>query len=319
MIVTSTMIGLDYFISDITTALLSFNKLRWYRSRTGRSGVYEAMTSAAAAPATLTGAKEPHAVHGKMLSFKVNGVTTVNVTFSAANPVTTAQAVTAINGATGLVVASNAAGYLVLTTVATGTGASIEILASDAAPYLGFLTGDAALGTAADATLVSGTHQYFVTDLNGSVTDFYAVELRNSSTSEVAPLSVGFAATRPQGIPKTETVPCFVRLTDMTGYPLQGAEISIHNAFVPNQTTVANKMWTMFRHAITMVTDQDGYAETRLLKGAVIDVNIGGTGMTRRVTVPTTSDSVDLLDPALNTTDEFGIQEPDINFAIRSS
>jgi hypothetical protein len=48
-------------------------------------------------------------------------------------------------------------------------------------------------------------------------------------------------------------------------------------------------------------------------------MSIDGTGFVRRIAIPTTGDSVDLLDPALVTRDEFGIHEANIDFAIRTS
>lgn len=319
MLVTSTPLQMDYFIADIATALLTFNRARWYRSRSGAAGTFEAATASTAQPATMRGAVEPHGVSGKTLNLRINGSTLVDVTFSDPDPVSTAQAIAEIEAATALLNGVDDAGVLVLETVATGSGASIEVLGGDAAPYLGLIVNGAAIGLDADTTLSAGVHQYFYTDQNSSEDFWYAVELRNSATPALAPLSVAFPASRVQGVPKTEVVPCFVRLTDPTGYPLNGRRINLVNGYVPNKVQAGNFSWAIFRHSVQMTTNEQGYAETRLLKNLVIDVVVEGTGVIRRIQIPSGVDSVDLLDPTLVVEDEFGIAEPDIDFAIRTS
>jgi hypothetical protein len=317
--VTAIPLTMDYFIADLTTFLVTYNRLRWYRSRGGENGAYEAATAATAQVATLRGDVEPHNIEGKTLLLKVNGTTEVSVTFVSTNPVTTAEAAAEIELASGLINAVDDDGELVITTAATGSGASIEVLESDAAPYLGLVVGDAVIGLDADSTVTSASHQYFYTDQNSDAEFWYKVEFLHATTGDVSELSIPFVATRAQGVPKSETVPCYVRLTDMTGYPLVGQTVSLHNAFIPNSVTSGNKTWKIFRDAIKLTTDDDGYAETRLLRGLVVDVNIGGTGVIRRIQIPTTGTSVDLLDASLSVEDEFGIAEPNIDFAVRTS
>lgn len=319
MLVTSTPLQMDYFIADITSALLTFNRARWYRSRSGLAGTYEAATAATAQPAVMRGDVEPHNVNGKTLNLRVNGSVLVDVTFSDPNPVTTAQVVAEIEGASALLNGIDDSGVLELRTVATGSGASIEVLGGDAAPYLGLIVGGEAIGLDVDTTLSSGVHQYFYTDQNSAESFWYAVELRHSVNPVLAPLSAGFAASRGQGVPKTEVVPCFVRFTGPTGYPLCGRRITLVNGYVPNRVSASNKNWVIFRHSIQLTTDAQGYAETRLLKGLVIDVVVEGTGVIRRIQVPEDADSVDLLDPTLVVEDEFGIAEPNIDWAVRTS
>lgn len=317
MVVTHTPLTLAYFIRDLTGALATFNRLVWYRSRTGQNGLYEQATDLTAGPAVLVAHKSgPHALNGKTLVFTVNGVTQVSVPFTGPDPVTTTAAATAINGATGLVVASaDADDQLVLTTVATGSGASIEIDESDAAPYVGFDIGDAAIGIDVDNTLVSGTYQYFYTDQNSDDSFFYKVRLFNSTTLQVSDFSVPIPASQIPVIPYAQTLVAFIKLADIAGRPLAGRVVSLTNTFLPNKVDG----FGIFRNAKEMTTDATGYAETRLLRGMQLDVAISGSDFVRRITVPTTGDFIDLLDPALVSEDEFGIQQPDIDFAVRTS
>lgn len=316
--VTKLPIQLSYFIADITTALLSYDRMRWHRSRSGQLGLYEAATAPVAAPATILGTLEqPHQVNGKTLSLRIGGTSTINITFADPDPVTTAQVVSAINGATMLVVASDAGGYLRLTTAATGSGASIEILDSAAAPYLG-LYGDA-VGIDVDTIIVGGTHEYFYTDQNSDEDFWYRIELINSSTLTSTGLSVPFQANASSRVPVSYTIACYIRLAGLTGLAMEGRRITFHNAFVPNTVTTPSLRWGLFRHYAEMITDRNGYAEIRLIRGMTVDFVVDGTDFVRRIVVPTTGDAVDLLSPALSAEDEFGIQEANVDFAVRTS
>lgn len=320
-VVTNQPIQLSYFVQDITSALLTYNRLRWHRSRTGQYGTYEPATAPVPTPAVLVGSSAgPHQLNGKTLSFKVNGITTVNVLFTDPDPVTTAQVVAAIALATPLVVAADdGSGRLQLTSVITGTGASIEILSSDGAAFLGFAAGDGAVGQDSDTILVSGTHEYFYTDQNSDREFWYRVEFRHSVTLQTTGLGVPFPANKVQQVSKSLTIVGYVRLSDMSGFPIECRRVTFANPFLPNTVLDQNTRWGVFRHYAQISTDRNGYAEIRLLRGMTVDVSIDGTGFVRRIQIPTTGDVIDILDPTLVVQDEFGIQEPQIDFAIRTT
>lgn len=319
MIVTQQPLNLSYFISDITSALALYDRIRWWRSRTGVGGLYEAATAAAAGPAVLDGSADSlHQLNGKTLSFKVNGVTVVDVLFSDIDPVTTSQVVTAVTSATGLVIPTSVGGRLRLTAVATGSVASIEILECDAAPYLGFDVGAAAVGLDADTVLSSGVHEYFELDNNSSTTFFYRVELRSSVTSQTTGLGPAFAP-EPPGIPDTNRIWAYINLLDPTGRPIEDRVITLANPFLPNTVVVGSTTYGVFRQYAQMRTNNVGYAQIRLIRGMQVDINVDGSDFTRRLLIPTSGDSVDLLSPSLVVDDEFGIQQPDIDFAVRTS
>lgn len=319
-VVTKQPIELSQFIPDITTALLTYNRLRWWRSRTGQYGLYEQATADTAQAAALTGAlTTPHQISGKTLSFMVDGVTQVDVVFTDPDPVTTAQAVAEIIGVTALVVPTDDSGKLKLTTATTGTSASIEILDGDANPFLGFSEGDAAVGQGVDSTLASGTHEYLFTDQNSDPEFWYRTELIHDTTMVTAGLGVPFIAGSPAAVSKAQTIVCYMRLSDMGGKPVVCRKISFSNPFLPNTVVDQNLTWGVFRHYTEMITNSDGYAEIRLLRGMEVDVSVEGSNFIRRIKIPTTGDSVDLLDASLVAEDEFGIQEPDIDFAVRTT
>jgi hypothetical protein len=319
-VVTNQPIQLSYFVQDITSALLTYNRIRWHRSRSGQNGLYSAATATLPTTASLVGtAVTPHQINGKTLTFKVGGTSTVSVTFANPDPVTTAQAATAINAATPLVVASDDGGYLRLTTVTTGSISSVEITGGSAAPFLGFSVGDGAVGQDQDTILVAGTHEYFYTDQNSDRDFWYRVEFFNTVSGQTTGLGVPFPANQVQRLPSSKTIVGYVRLSDLSGYPIEGRRITFANVFLPNTVIDQNTRWGIFRHYAQMETDRNGYAEIRLIRGAQLDISIDGTGFVRRILVPSTGDVVDLLDPALVVQDEFGIQEPQIDFAIRTT
>lgn len=316
-VVTRTPLTLAYVIPDITDVLLTFDRLVWLRSRTGPDGIYDPATAPALAPAVLKGTSlGPHALSGKTMSFRVNGVTQVDVLFAGADPYTTTAAAADINLATPLVIASvSSDDRLVLTTVALGSGASIEILSSEGAISVGYQTGDASIGVDLNLVLAGGTYQYFYTDQNSSSDFWYKVRYLNSLSLVMSELSTPFTADNAQVVPYSETAVGFVRLCDLRGRALSDRSITIANMFLPN--TVAG--YNSFRHFETIVTDKTGYVEIRLLKGAELDVAVEGTNFVRRIKVPSNVDVFNLFDPSLVTVDEFGIQQPNIDFAIRLS
>lgn len=320
MSVTNQPIQLSYFVADIAVALATYSRLRWHRSQTGQYGLYSPVTAALPQAAVVDGsAVEPHQINGKTLNFRVNGTTTVSVVFSDPDPVSTAQAVVAIGMATPLVVASDVGGLLRLTSVLTGSIGSIEILEGDANPYLGFETGSGATGKDADTILLPGVHEYLYTDQSSDRDYWYRTEFYHHATARSSGLGVPFPALKAQSVAIAKTVACHIRLSDMTGFPLVGRCITLFNPFLPNTVVDQSVRWGIFRHYAQMMTDSNGYAEIRLLRGMTLDISIGGTGFVRRIQIPATGDAVDLLDPVLVTTDEFGIQEPSVDFAIRTS
>lgn len=316
-IVTQMPLTLSFFISDIATALADFNRLRVLRSRNGADGIYEEATTAAAQPAHIQGVlAEPHRLNGKSLVLRINGVSTLTIPFAGADPYSTAAVISDIAAVTSLVVGTaGPLGELILTTATTGTNSSVEVLECSAAPFLGFQTGDAGIGTDTDVVLAPNTHEYRYTDRASSMDFVYKFQLRSSSTLEVSKLSVPVPASQAQSVDYANTIACFIRLMDSSGVPLAGRKVTFSNVHLPN--IVAGR--GVFRQYTSMSTDRDGYAEARLLRGMLVDVGIEGTNFTRRLQIPTTGDAVDLLDASLVAEDEFGIQRPNINFAIRTS
>lgn len=316
-IITRQAVAQSYFIANLDT-LSPYDVIRWYRSRNGQAGPYEAATDIEAEPASLQGTHAgPHAVNGKSLNFQLD-LDEYEVEFTDADPVSTDDVVAAINTAVGAPVAYNNDEYLAFS-YGEGSASSIEILGGDAAPYLGLQADQQAIGLDAHTALDSETHEYFWTDSQGSSTWWYRAELYNTETEATAGLSPAFVSAPSTRVAYDQTVMAYIRLSDLSGKPIAGRRITVHNVFRPNTATDSTGTWGIFRHYAQVETDSSGYAEIRLLRGARVDFSVDGTGFIRRIEVPEDVDAVDLLDPDLVVEDEFGIAQPDIDFAVRTS
>lgn len=319
MRITNQLITQVFLVPEIGNKLLQFDSLRWYRSTSGQLGYYEPMTDTVAGPAVLQAQQVSRALAGEKLTLRINGTLLIDLPFTGPDPIDVADVALQLSSISTLIEASGVEGVLTLRTIGVGTGASIEVLASEGARRLGFLTGEAAAGTNTDSALSPGVSEYRQNDYQSGPATWYTVEFRNSQTGVISLRSIAFPSRLQEAVPLNQLIGCFVRLCDLSGRPLGGRRISIHNVFIPNKVSGDGKSWGVFRQYEELVTDPNGYAEVLLVRGAWVDVNIMGTGFTRRIQVPTIGTLVDLLDPALDPRDEFGVQKNDYDFAIRTT
>lgn len=94
----------------------------------------------------------------------------------------------------------------------------------------------------------------------------------------------------------------FVRLVGPDGQPVANRKISFHNTWTqPVALTVQGRLF-MGGHQVSMETDADGYAETRLLRGMEVEVVVDGTGYVRVITIPdkVAEDLIHLLSDVLD-------------------
>lgn len=314
-VATNTRIQQNHVVAD-TTLFSLWTTMRWYRAPK-KTGPFEACTQAAVGPATLLFVPITTVLTGKILSLSVNGVPN-SMTITGPDPVTPASLAAQIHSAFPAVTATGDATSVTLSTTLTGTAASIAVLSCDAAPFLGLISGTAALGVDVDATLNSAVAQYFLNDQQSASTYFYCVEFWNGA--EKSERSVPVKSRPTASIPVSSMVTCYLRLASLSGLPLPERDVTIHNVFLPNTITASGIEWGLFRQYEEKKTDVNGYVEFQLVSGAVIDVNIGGTGVVRRVTVPDdTSAPLNLLGPIAGANDEFEIQQQNVDFAIRTT
>ena len=315
--VTNTPLTTSYFLRDISLALQTYSRMRWFRSPT-QDGLFVPISAAAAEPAELIiPARQRYAAAGLDLELLVSGVE-VTVTFSGTDPLEAADLQADLDAEELLESEVLGDGSVAIRTVTTGTGATLEVVGGDGAAGVHLSTGVAAIGSEADTVLVAGVHEYLLTDQQSSIDYWYRVQFLHHTSSVMSPRSVAFPVGQPQRTPWESTISGFIRIADMSGAPIPGREVVIHNSHTPNRTGASGE-WGVFRGYLKLVTDRNGYAEVRLLRGIKVEVSVTGSGFVRTIVVPDEGDVFDLLDPSLVSDDEFGIQEPRVDFALRTS
>jgi hypothetical protein len=321
MQVTNVRIEQAFVIPDVTVLMPAFDHLRWYRSTTGPTGLFAPATGPVATAAQLKGVAVTRALAGTTFRIRAAGAAELSLELGP-DPVELVSVAAALSAlGAGFVTAVASGPELTITTSLTGSFATLEVLECSAAGLLGFVPGEVAVGLDADSALVPGEGMYRLIDFQSSPAFYYRTAAVKGSVQ--APMSAPFPSRPVEAVPLDNLVGCFVRLCDLQGRPLGGRRVYIHNVFMPNKTedALSGRAWGVFRQFEEIVTDSNGYASLFLLRGAVVDVTISGTGFTRRLVIPEALSitQCDLLDATLSTRDEFGVQHPSIDFAIRTT
>jgi len=320
MTVTGQPISVSFIVDDIVNVLPLYDRLRWFRGRNGPNGEFEATTAPTPQPAVLTsGTGVFGGLNGKRLKLQVDGAVDVGITFSSPNPVDAASAASEINSSSAFLSATNVDNRVVMSSVSTGSSASIVVVEGTDAFEFGWAVGQSALGRDTDFTLIPGVYEYIYTDQNSDPSYWYRTQFWHSSGVQHSTQSVSFPSNAVDHVSLTNTITGFLRLTDLSGRPIECRKITFFNTFSPNTVEDSGKRWGSFRHSVEVFTNRNGYAEVRLLRGLDVDMAIDGTGYIRRLKIPTTGDAIDLLSPELSTRDEFGIRTPTIEYAVRTS
>lgn len=317
MPVTSTNIPIRIFVDDITGILALYDEIRIWRSTGDQFGPWSLIAGSAGVASILGDSRnDPFLLAGKTLELRLHGVTVVPVTFSSSpDPYPAAVAAVDIDTALGVLgTASVVSGQILIQTALTGTEASIEIAGGTGYSYLGFQSYDYGIGTDDAVVLVPGQQDYDYIDHNGDTDYWYRTQFRNSVSGSVSEFSVPFPANKIQQLPSTELITGTCRLVDLKGFALQNQEIHVYNLFEPSQRSG----YTIFGMDEYLKTDTRGEAEISLVRGSLVEVAWVGTSVRRRIRVPTTGASFDLLDASL-AEDNFGIHIPAIRLSERRS
>lgn len=315
--VTGTQIPLSFFVGDIIEVVSQYNRLQVRRSTGNQDGPWEVIAGTSATSATMLGSNkgQPYALAGKTLILRFNSLTTIPITFAGLDPYTAAGAAAEISVALGVTgTAVDDGGYVRITSAATGTASSVEIYGGDAYANLGFQVDSFGLGTDAHLTLVGGTTDYSYTDDNGSHSYWYSSRYYNSDTGLATDWFSPFPANYVQKISSAALIAATCKLVDLKGNALVGQRIIISNVFEPSKYS----SYGVFGLTETLSTNSEGEATIRLIRGSLVEVAFESTGVVRRIRVPTTGTSFDLLDGSL-ADDQFGIHVPVVRIAERRS
>lgn len=314
MPVTGTVINLHLFVNDIAAVIASYDEMQVYRSEVGPDGPWTQIAGTASVAQVLgDNTSEPFLINGKTLLLKFNNLTTFTTTFVSVDPADAAAVAAEIDAVvtgTGTAIASG--GRVLVSSVLMGTQASVEVTGGTGYANLGFQLADFGLGTTDAITLVAGTQDYSFSDYNGSADYWYRTRYYNSGSGAASEFSVPMPATAVRRLPSTDLITGTCSLIDLRGNALANQDVVVVNLWEPS----IHSGYGVFGCEERVTTDADGYAEVTVIKGSLIDVFFPGTSVRRRIRVPDTGSSFDLLGSGL-AEDEFGIQVPVLRVAER--
>lgn len=274
-----------------------FDSIEVWRSRGVEGGPYEELTGDLWRGARLprVGLNPPEApetgptvnVVGLKLEFLLNEKTTVAITFTGSDPLTFSQAAAQITtqslGRLRAWVDENV--KLVVETAEPGTSATLRVIASDVASFLGLPTtapDDFAFGTEARLQLLGGVNSYNFSDKAGARTYFYKTRFRNRFSNTASEFSATYSALA-VGVDSASIVLGYLELIGLDGKPLEGIEVALRSPFVGQ--LVSGKL--VAGQDLMRKTDADGYVEFTLARGQTYTLSISGTNIAKEINTPT--------------------------------
>jgi len=295
-----------------------FDQVVVWRSRGAEGGPYEELTANMwrGARLPLTGLDQPSVfvapaavnVVGKVLKFLVNEKDTISITFTGVKPLTQAQAAAQIAtqslGRLRSWVDTNV--KLVVETAEPGTGATLRVIASDAASFLGLPTtapDDLSFGKEARLTLTGGTGRYLFSDKAGSSNYFYRTRFRNRFNNTASEFSPVYGASEQISVDPANIVAGYLDLVGLDGKSLVGIEVSLRAPFIGQ--LVAGKL--VAGQDLMKKTDADGHVEFTLMLGQKYVLAISGTNIAKEIEAPTDTNvtSFLLVDDDFSTQDDY--------------
>lgn len=293
-----------------------FDCIEVWRSRSTEGGPYVELTgqawSGARLPAVgtdpVTGGPSGSNVNvaGLTLELLLNEQDLLGVTFTGANPLTKAQAAAQIQSQSlgRLRAWVDASARLVVETVEPGTGATLRVISSDAAAFLGLPLAEPdsfVFGREARVLTVPGQSVYTFNDRSGSSSYFYRTRFRNRMNSTVSEFSQPYTAEQIIGVDPANVVVGYLDLVDSAGRMLTGIEVSLRSPF--EGKLIAGRL--VAGQDLMKKTDARGHVEFTMMRGQTYVVSIAGTNIAKEIVAP--------ADPAVSSfllvDDTFGTQQ----------
>lgn len=310
-------ISITVAVDDVNEVLEAYDQIQIHRSMDGIGGSYSDITASSPSAAVVAGTNDaPFTLNGTTLTIRVDDGANQAVTVETADPVFIDQLVTELEDKlTGVTVENGGTGNLSLTSGTEGTASIIEIVSGTALTPLG-LTAEKTTGKDRRITLQEDYTEFTFTDNGGDTSYYYKVRYYNSLTSQASDFSDPIVGSQSSPI-TSDLILATIDLVNLNGTPLSGKLITVSNSYDSDSLVVSS--YGVLGSSIEFYTDASGHGEVNLVKGTVVDVSIAGSGVTRRITVPSSGVTFDLMASVAAADDIFQIQTPDIPDAIRRS
>lgn len=313
-----TSIAVTIAVDDATTALESYDQIQVHRSTAGVGGPYEDITADTPSEAYIAGTIDaPFTLNGLDLTIRIDGGANQTATIEEADPVYIDPLVDELAGKfTDVTVSNGGTGNLLFTSNRTGTQSIVEIVGGTALTALGLTAGDKVTGKDRRLLIQENYTEFTFVDNGGDTSYYYKIRYYNSDTGVTSDFSDAIPAEQVSPL-SANLITAEVDMVGLDGVPLGNRTITISNVYNPNYMVVST--YGVFGNVVELTTDASGHGEIDLVMGSTVDVSISGTGITRRISVPTSGTSFNLLASVAAADDIFQIQTPNIPNAIRRS
>jgi hypothetical protein len=311
-------IKITFEVAELANVLALYDKMQVQRSEAGPPTYPDSKFITGPTPTVpvLVGTSEAFAgLSGKSLKLKTNNGDEQTITFAIPEPASLTDIIIAFNEVILGAVASNNAGKLEISGALPGTEGVLEITGGTAVTILGFTVGQKDNGLDANIALMVGVDSYQYDDQNGLPTNYYRSRYYHSFVSVYSSWSDWIQGTTGAAISGSNLIIGRIKLANLDGSALQNHEITIVNVSKPDKV----EGYGILGPALSKCTDAMGVAEFTLVKSTLVDLIVRGTSIVRRLTVPSSGTSFDLLDDSLTEGDTFEIQVPDLPSAPRYS
>lgn len=323
------LLRLDIRVEDADWA--GFDRLEVWRSVMGSGGPYEELSGPSwvgailpddlVAPGSSRGAYVN--IVGKSLNLMLNESIPINVMFTSVNNQTFPRLADAADQITAqgqgyLLAWVDEHGKLGIVTYPAGGNILLQVVGGDAAPVLGLQVGQMGFGKDPRPVLISGKSIYAFLDYWKASSYFYKTRFSHSLTGVVSDFSSPISASARLAVDPSKVTIGWMKLTQSDGRAATEQEVTVFSSY---QAMLMDDGSAVVGAPQKFLTDREGYCEFTLLRGMIFDIGIGGSPVTRRVTVPTdpTVLRFNVLDPAYGQDDNFTVQRADLPFATRTT
>lgn len=309
------IITLDLHVPEIEKVLSLYDRMEIWRSSDNIT--YNEITAPIDTYASIDGtAMGTWNLNGTTLSIAKNSASAVNITFTSPNPYDLLSLLNIINPyfydsesptyKVASQVPSNT-NRLRLTSDLKGLESNIQI-SGTAASVLGF-SATKVYGLIHRIVLTNPTTRYQFYDTSAeNQTYYYKTRFSHSKTGRISAFSSYIISPSQPILDASNLVTCYCKLSDNQGYPIKDRRITLvlqQPHVVGSSSTLMAPLIGVMEQRIEVLTDQFGFASTKLPKNTIIKVFIENSYMNRIINTGTAD--FDLLDRVSTSYDPFNL------------